>query len=61
MKKPPGPVARRVSFDAGEFGGDDGDRTHDPLHAMEVLSQLSYVPKYPLPPSVDGPKLYPNP
>lgn len=31
----------------GAFGGDDGDRTHDPFHAMEVLSQLSYVPKQP--------------
>ena len=31
----------------GAFGGDDGDRTHDPFHAMEVLSQLSYVPKDP--------------
>ncbi len=28
----------------GKNGGDDGDRTHDPFHAMEVLSQLSYVP-----------------
>lgn len=25
-------------------GGGDGDRTHDPFHAMEVLSQLSYAP-----------------
>ncbi len=27
-----------------ENGGGDGDRTHDPFHAMEVLSQLSYAP-----------------
>ncbi|GEM_PF-3337087 len=40
----------------GLIGGDDGDRTHDPLHAMEVLSQLSYVPKYPAP-LLTGPKL----
>ena len=25
-------------------GGGDGIRTHDPLHAMQVLSQLSYSP-----------------
>jgi hypothetical protein len=29
-----------------KYGGDDGDRTHDPFHAMEVLSQLSYVPLF---------------
>ena len=27
-------------------GGDDGIRTHDPLLAGQVLSQLSYTPKY---------------
>ena len=27
------------------LGGADGDRTHDLLHAMEALSQLSYSPK----------------
>ena len=27
------------------FGGDDGIRTHDPLLAGQVLSQLSYTPK----------------
>ena len=30
-----------VSF---AFGGDDGNRTHDPLLAGQVLSQLSYTP-----------------
>ena len=28
-----------------EFGGGKRDRTADPLHAMQVLSQLSYTPK----------------
>ena len=27
------------------LGGDDGVRTHDPLLAGQVLSQLSYTPK----------------
>ena len=27
------------------FGGARRDRTADPLHAMQVLSQLSYSPK----------------
>ena len=27
-----------------EIGGDDGIRTHDPLLAGQVLSQLSYTP-----------------
>ena len=27
-------------------GGDDGVRTHDPLLAGQVLSQLSYTPMY---------------
>ena len=26
------------------FGGDEGIRTHDPLLAKQVLSQLSYTP-----------------
>jgi hypothetical protein len=26
------------------YGGDDGIRTHDPLVANEVLSQLSHAP-----------------
>ena len=28
------------------LGGDDGIRTHDPLLAGQVLSQLSYTPKF---------------
>ena len=31
----------RISHD---LGGDDGTRTHDPLLAGQVLSQLSYTP-----------------
>ena len=27
-----------------EIGGDEGDRTPDPLLAKQVLSQLSYIP-----------------
>ena len=27
------------------YGGDDGIRTHDPLLAGQVLSQLSYTPR----------------
>ena len=27
------------------FGGDEEDRTPDPLRARQVLSQLSYTPK----------------
>ena len=34
-----------ISF-KGSFGGDDGIRTHDPLLAGQVLSQLSYTPKF---------------
>ena len=30
-----------------DFGGDDGNRTHDPLLAGQVLSQLSYTPIFP--------------
>ena len=30
------------------FGGDDGIRTHDPLLAGQVLSQLSYTPVHAL-------------
>ncbi len=29
----------------GCSGGDDGNRTHDPLLAKQVLCQLSYVPE----------------
>ena len=31
-------------FEALASGGDDGMRTHDPLLAGQVLSQLSYTP-----------------
>ena len=31
-------------FSSLAFGGDDGNRTHDPLLAGQVLSQLSYTP-----------------
>ena len=34
----------RLSFTAFAVGGDDGIRTHDPLLAGQVLSQLSYTP-----------------
>ena len=33
-----------VSRSSFAFGGDDGNRTHDPLLAGQVLSQLSYTP-----------------
>ena len=36
-------LAVSVSSTPG-FGGDDGIRTHDPLLAGQVLSQLSYTP-----------------
>ena len=32
------------SLEALASGGDDGNRTHDPLLAGQVLSQLSYTP-----------------
>ena len=33
-------------FDRLRSGGDDGIRTHDPLLAGQVLSQLSYTPSF---------------
>ena len=33
-------------------GGDDGIRTHDPLLAGQVLSQLSYTPVFLYPSSI---------
>ena len=36
------PLALRA--DVSKIGGDDGNRTHDPLLAWQVLSQLSYTP-----------------
>ena len=37
-------------------GGDDGNRTHDPLLAGQVLSQLSYTPVLGLKGSVEIPE-----
>ena len=37
------PIFKHFFF-KGSFGGDDGIRTHDPLLAGQVLSQLSYTP-----------------
>ena len=37
---------RPTSLGLTSHGGDDGIRTHDPLLAGQVLSQLSYTPKY---------------
>ena len=37
-------VSRLLSLTAFAVGGDDGNRTHDPLLAGQVLSQLSYTP-----------------
>ena len=37
------PVVMSVPLNS-PFGGDDGIRTHDPLLAGQVLSQLSYTP-----------------
>ena len=36
-----------VSIHSRGCGGDDGIRTHDPLLAGQVLSQLSYTPMFP--------------
>ena len=36
----------RPRFAAFAVGGDEEDRTPDPLLAKQVLSQLSYTPKY---------------
>ena len=33
-----------VVISSRHLGGDDGNRTHDPLLAGQVLSQLSYTP-----------------
>ena len=35
---------RPKGWDVSSHGGDDGIRTHDPLLAGQVLSQLSYTP-----------------
>ena len=38
-------VPSSTAFVSSLTGGDDGNRTHDPLLAGQVLSQLSYTPK----------------
>ena len=38
------PLFALVSLVLRHPGGDDGNRTHDPLLAGQVLSQLSYTP-----------------
>ena len=38
------PFSFRCISSSLAFGGDDGNRTHDPLLAGQVLSQLSYTP-----------------
>ena len=38
------PYAGRIAVEFCASGGDDGIRTHDPLLAGQVLSQLSYTP-----------------
>ena len=35
-----------VRFIPSPFGGDEEDRTPDPLRARQVLSQLSYTPVF---------------
>ena len=41
------PLSYLVAFSPScAHGGDDGNRTHDPLLAGQVLSQLSYTPVY---------------
>ena len=40
------PYSSLVSTLFGTHGGDEEDRTPDPLLARQVLSQLSYTPKY---------------
>ena len=39
-------VVRSNQLSYGPIGGDKRDRTADPLLAKQVLSQLSYTPKY---------------
>ena len=38
--------SEEVKFASQISGGDDGIRTHDPLLAGQVLSQLSYTPEF---------------
>ena len=37
-------LVRLASFHPYPYGGDEEDRTPDPLRARQVLSQLSYTP-----------------
>ncbi len=37
-------IKRLVRYPSGPHGGDEEDRTPDPLRARQVLSQLSYTP-----------------
>ena len=60
------PLPHQLNFQARgtlclrlENGGDDGNRTHDPLLAGQVLSQLSYTPIHGLS-SCQGPFLIPE-
>ena len=45
-------MRHRVTLVTLRCGGDDGIRTHDPLLAGQVLSQLSYTPTLFLPHSI---------
>ena len=38
------PVLNPAAYKSFENGGDDRNRTCDPLNANQVLSQLSYIP-----------------
>ena len=38
------PFGRRFAVGTADLGGDEGNRTLDPLLAGQVLSQLSYTP-----------------
>ena len=44
-------------YSLSRVGGDERDRTDDPLLAKQVLSQLSYTPKYLLKISIRPSKL----
>jgi hypothetical protein len=37
-------LANAATYKSSVFGGDDRNRTCDPLNANQVLSQLSYIP-----------------
>ena len=40
--------SNHLSYAPNFYGGDEEDRTPDPLLARQVLSQLSYTPKFSL-------------